>query len=66
MGWESVKATDVVVGDVINVRDVELHVARIEPTFLGRSEMMAFIEDRPERWLKVPVPNDATVEVQRG
>ena len=28
----------------------EVYVSRIEAPFLGRPEMIAFIEDTPERW----------------
>lgn len=66
MDWESVGVGEVRVGDEIKVRDHTLTVAHIEHTFLGRDEMMSFIEDSPERWLKVPVPKDSTVEVKRG
>jgi hypothetical protein len=39
-------------------------VSRIEYEFLGRPEMLAFIEDTAERWYKRPVAVDAVVEVQ--
>jgi len=63
--WEHTPASQVVVGDRIRVRSTEITVARIESQFLGRPEMIAFIEDTPERWLKVPSPKDAEVEVRR-
>lgn len=40
-------------------------MSRIEHDFLGRAGMLAFIEDTPERWLKVPIKPDAEVEVLR-
>jgi hypothetical protein len=43
----------------------EVLVSRIEPNFLGRATMIAFIEDTPTRWFKQPVPQTAEVEVQR-
>lgn len=45
---------------------VEVTVSRVEPGFLGREDMIAFIEDTPERWLKVPVPAGVQVEVARA
>lgn len=63
--WEKTSADAVVVGDRLRVRDQEMTVSRVEEGFLGRSGMRAFVEDRPERWLKVPVPDSAEVEVLR-
>ena len=63
--WQPASAQDVVVGDRIRLRGTELTVARIEPGFLGRSGMIAFIEDTPQRWMKVPAPADAEVEIYR-
>jgi len=64
--WETRTAGQVGVGDRVRVRDVEITVARVEPSFLGRDGMIAFIEDTPERWLKVPTTADAEVEVLAG
>jgi hypothetical protein len=64
--WERVAAGQVEVGDVVRVRDNEITVARIEQGFLGRAGMIAFIEDTPARWLKIPITEDAEVEVRRG
>lgn len=61
--WETKTAGQVVAGDRIRARGVEITVARVEDGFLGREGMIAFIEDTPERWLKVPSPADAEVEV---
>ncbi len=61
--WETKTADQVVAGDRIKVRDVEITVARVEDSFLGRAGMIAFIEDTPERWLKVPATGDTEVEV---
>jgi hypothetical protein len=63
--WETRTAGQVAVGDRVRLRGVEITVARIETSFLGREGMIAFIEDTPERWLKVPTPGDAEVEVLR-
>ncbi|HVX23118.1 MAG TPA: hypothetical protein VHB02_17385 [Acidimicrobiales bacterium] len=61
--WNTKPAGQVVAGDRVRVRDVEITVARVEQAFLGRDGMIAFIEDTPERWLKVPTTADAEVEV---
>ena len=50
--------------DVVKWCD-EVIVSRIESPFFGMSNMVAFIEDTPERWFKMPVPKTAEVEVQR-
>lgn len=63
--WERVPAGQVGVGDLVRLRDVEITVARVEHGFLGRAGMIAFVEDTPARWLKVPTPQDAEVEVSR-
>lgn len=62
--WEAVRADEVSVGDVVRTStgDVVL-VSRIETSFLGRPNMLAFIEDTPDRWYKRPVAVDAVVEI---
>lgn len=65
--WKTVPVTDVKVGDrVRHASGAEIVVSRIEPTFMGRDNMMAFIEDSPERWFKAPVPADGAIEVLVG
>jgi hypothetical protein len=44
----------------------EVLVSRIEASFLGRDNMVAFIEDTPDRWFKQPVQLAAEVEVLRA
>jgi len=62
--WNSVAVTEVKVGDRIrHPSGTELTVSRIEPTFLGRDGMVAFIEDSPDRWYKAPMAKDGTVDV---
>lgn len=64
--WERAGAGEVVPGDRVRVGGdggVEVSVSRVEPSFLGRADMIAFIEDTPDRWLKVPVPSGGQVEV---
>jgi len=62
--WTQTTAREVKVGDRVRTpTGEELLVSRIEFPFLGRHEMLAFIEDSPERWYKRPLPVDAPVEV---
>jgi hypothetical protein len=64
--WVTVAATDVKAGDRVRTPSGdELTVTRIEAPFLGRDNMMAFIEDSSERWFKRPLPLDAKVEVRQ-
>jgi hypothetical protein len=59
-------AEDVRVGDRVRVSSGhEALVSRIEPAFMGMDAMLAFIEDTPDRWFKMPVPKTAEVDVQR-
>ncbi len=61
--WTTVVSDKVRPGQRIRIRGAELLVSRIEHPFLGRSTMLAFIEDTPDRWLKRPMPVDGDVEV---
>jgi hypothetical protein len=36
----------------------------VDAPFLGRDEMVCFIEDTPERWHAYPAPRGREVEVQ--
>jgi hypothetical protein len=65
-GWIKVPVAEVVPGDRIrHASGAELTVTRVEPGFLGRPGMVAFIEDTPQRWLKAPAPADGEIEVRR-
>ncbi len=64
--WITVTAADVRVGDRIRLATgAELLVSRIEPRLLGL-EMVAFVEDTPQRWLKQAMTPSAEVEVLRA
>ena len=64
--WETAPASEVQPGDRVRAhQDLELTVTRIERPFLGRDEMLAFIDSSQAGWLKVPVMADAAVQVQR-
>jgi hypothetical protein len=64
----TVKATEVRVGDRLRARSgMELTVTRIDEEFMGRAEMLAFVEDSEEQWFKMPALRDGEVElVGRG
>ena len=62
--WKSVTASEVRVGDVVRASGDVVTVSRIEEPFLGRAEMLAFIEDTDQRWYKRPVARTAVVEVR--
>jgi hypothetical protein len=64
--WTTVKAADVRPGNRVRVRGSEFLVARIDSPFLGRDDMVCFIEDTPERWHAYPAAKAGDVEVQRG
>jgi hypothetical protein len=62
--WKPAKASDVQPGDRVRTADgSEVTATRIERPFLGRDNMVAFIEDTPERWFKRPAPLDADVDI---
>jgi hypothetical protein len=62
--WKSTTAKDVRAGDQIRLESGRsLTVTHIETAFMGRPDMIAFIEDTPERWFKQPVRDSMAVEV---
>jgi hypothetical protein len=63
--WKTVKAQEVKAGDTVRTQSgAVVVVSRIEASFLGLSNMVAFIEDTPDRWFKQPVVSDAEVEIR--
>jgi hypothetical protein len=65
--WKTVKAEVVRPGDVVRTQaGAEVTVSRVEQSFLGMPNMLAFIEDTDERWFKQPMMSDANVEVRQG
>lgn len=63
----TVKAAEVKVGDrVLGPDGTALLVSRIDEKVLGRDGLLAFVEDTPARWAKLPTPSDAEVEVLTG
>ena len=62
--WLTMKAGEVRPGQTVRTPDgTELIATRIERPFLGRDNMLAFIEDSDRQWFKRPAPIDADVEV---
>ena len=63
--WTTIKAQDVRPGDTVRTQSGEvLLVTRVEAPFFGRSNMLAFIEDTPDRWFKQPMQSDSDVEIR--
>jgi hypothetical protein len=63
--WKTVKALEVKPGDTVRTQSGEvLIVSRVEAPFFGRSNMVAFIEDTPDRWFKQPMQSDSDVEIR--
>jgi glutathione peroxidase len=64
-GTRTVKATEVEVGDALITPSGEvMQVTRIDQSLMGSDDYLAFVEDSPRRWLKLPVSRDAEVEVE--
>jgi hypothetical protein len=63
--WTTMAVEEVKPGDRVRLATHEVLVSRIEPGFMGMDTMIAFIEDTPTRWFKMPVQKSAEVEVQR-
>jgi hypothetical protein len=62
--WKSTTANEVHAGDEIRLQSGRrLIVTRIESPFMGRPEMIAFVQDTAEEWFKQPMPASMTVEV---
>jgi hypothetical protein len=65
--WSAGKAADVRPGDRVRTQDgTEVVATRIEAAFFGRDDMIALIEDTPQRWFKRPIPVDADIEILRA
>jgi hypothetical protein len=58
----TIAASEVRLGDRLRTRlGAELTVTRIDPEFMGRPGMIAFVEDSDEQWLKMPARIDTEV-----
>jgi glutathione peroxidase len=63
----TVKAGEVKVGDrVLDRGGNALLVSRIDQGMLGQDGLLAFVEDSPARWAKLPTASDAEVQVLTG
>jgi hypothetical protein len=63
--WTTTKVDDVQPGDVVRYAGQEFTVARVDAPFLGRDEMVCFIEDTPTRWHAYPMGRQEQVRVRR-
>jgi hypothetical protein len=63
--WKRIKAQEVKPGETVRTQSGEvLMVSRVEAPFFGMANMVAFIEDTPDRWFKQPMQSDSDVEVR--
>ncbi len=64
-GPTTIRATEVRVGDRLRTRlGDELTVTRIDRgPFLGRDDMLSFVEDSERQWMKMPALRDGEVEL---
>jgi hypothetical protein len=63
-----IAVSEVRVRDRLRTRSgVEMTVTRIDDVFLGRDDMLAFVEDSDAQWLKLPALRSGEVElISRG
>ena len=61
--WTTATAADVKAGDRIRLYGQELQVTRIDAPFLGRAEMVLFVESTDQRWHCLPAGTDTELEV---
>jgi hypothetical protein len=60
----TLRASEVRVGDRLRARSgAELTVTRIDEKFMGRADMLAFVEDSEAQWFKMPALCDGEVEL---
>jgi hypothetical protein len=65
--WITGAVTDVQPGDRVRLASgAEILVSRVEPSFMGRENSFALIEDTPERWFKQPVRAGVELEILRA
>jgi hypothetical protein len=63
--WTTARADEVQPGDRIRLYGQELAVTRVDAPFLGRENMVLFVESTDERWHCLPAGTDTEVELQR-
>ena len=61
--WTTVPAASVQPGARIRLYGQELEVTRVDAPFLGRENMVLFVESTDQRWHCLPAGSDAEVEV---
>jgi hypothetical protein len=62
--WTTITVDDVKAGDHLRYAGHEFTVARVDAPFLGRAEMVCFIEDDESRWHAYPAARGGEVEVR--
>jgi hypothetical protein len=61
-----IPAGEVRIGDRLRTRSgLELTVTRVDEAFMGRPDMLAFVEDSEAQWLKMPALRESEVELVR-
>jgi hypothetical protein len=61
-----IPAGEVRIGDRLRTRSgLELTVTRVDQVFMGRADMLAFVEDSEAQWLKMPALRHSEVELVR-
>ena len=63
--WATATAGEVRSGDRIRLYGQELAVTRVDSPFLGRENMVLFVESTDDRWHCLPAGADTEVELQR-
>ena len=66
MDWVEAPASSVRIGDRVRHRGSEFVIARVDSRFLGRDDMICFIEDTSQRWHAYPARLEQIVLVFRG
>jgi len=63
----TIPASEVRIGDRLRTRaGAELTVTRVDDAFMGREDMLAFVEDSEVQWLKMPALRSGDVELVRA
>jgi len=62
----TIPASEVRIGDRLRTKaGTELTVTRVDDKFMGRADMLAFVEDSAIQWLKMPAMRTGEVELVR-
>ena len=64
--WSTITVEQVQPGQRVRFRGHEFTVSRVDQRFLGRDNMVCFVEDTPERWHAYPARLGDELEVLAG